>query len=93
VFARSALECRTQRDFESYTLRTSTITCPEGQLEPFEQGSTVEFEPEACRACAERNKCTTAASGRDRTVSIAENEALQKNFVASSSQSRPTGAS
>ena len=52
----------------------------EGQVEPFEPGSTVEFDPEACGACPQRGKCTTAASGRGRTVSIAEDEALQKRF-------------
>ena len=69
----------TKRDFK-IDLRTSTITCPQGQVEPFQQGSTVEFDPEACGACPQRAKCTTAASGRGRTVSIAEDEALQKRF-------------
>lgn len=69
----------TKRDFK-IDLRTGTITCPEGQVEPFEPGSTVEFDPEACGACPLRAKCTTAASGRGRTVSIAEDEALQKRF-------------
>lgn len=69
----------TKRDFE-IDLKTCTITCPEGQVEPFEPGSTVEFDPEACGACPQRDKCTTAASGRGRTVSIAEDEALQKRF-------------
>ena len=69
----------TKRDF-TIDLRTSTITCPEGQVEPFEPGSTVAFDPEACGACPQRDKCTTAASGRGRTVSIAEDESLQKRF-------------
>lgn len=69
----------TKRDFK-IDLRTSTITCPEGQVEPFEPGSTVEFDPDACGACPQRDKCTTAASGRGRTVSIADDEALQKRF-------------
>ena len=69
----------TKRDF-NIDLRTGTITCPEGQVEPFEPGDTVAFDPEACGACPQRAKCTTAASGRGRTISIAEDEALQKHF-------------
>lgn len=69
----------TKRDFK-IDLRTGTITCPEGQVEPFEPGSTVEFDPETCGACPQRARCTTAASGRGRSVSIAEDEALQKRF-------------
>jgi Transposase DDE domain len=61
-------------------LRTKTITCPEGEVEPFEPGHTVEFNPEACGACSQRAKCTQAASGRGRTVSIAHDEAQQKQF-------------
>lgn len=61
-------------------LRSNTITCPAGQVETFEPGDTVEFDPEGCGACPLRSNCTKAASGRGRTVSIAENEALQKKF-------------
>jgi hypothetical protein len=61
-------------------LRTKTITCPAGQTEPFEPGETVHFDPEACGACAHRAKCTQAASGNGRSVSIAKDEALQKRF-------------
>ncbi|XXT23827.1 transposase [Sorangium sp. So ce429] len=61
-------------------LRTKAITCPAGQVEVFEPGDTVEFDPEECGACPLRAKCTQAASGRGRTVSIAEDEALQGKF-------------
>jgi hypothetical protein len=61
-------------------LRAKTITCPEGEVEPFEPGETVEFDPEACGACSQRAKCTLAASGRGRTVSIAHDEAQQRQF-------------
>ncbi|WP_199693384.1 transposase, partial [Sorangium cellulosum] len=61
-------------------LRAKTITCPAGQIEVFEPGDTVEFDPEECGACPLRAKCTQAASGRGRTVSIAEDEALQGKF-------------
>jgi len=68
-----------KRDFK-IDLRTNTITCPAGEVEVFEPGSSVEFDPEACGACPLRAKCTSAASGRGRTVSIGEDEALQKRF-------------
>ncbi|WP_437277923.1 transposase [Sorangium sp. So ce375] len=68
-----------KRDFK-IDLRTKTITCPAGQVEVFEPGDTVEFDPEECGACPLRARCTQAASGRGRTVSIAEDEALQRKF-------------
>jgi hypothetical protein len=69
----------TKHDFK-IDLHTGTITCPAGQVEPFEPGSTVEFDPDVCGACPQRANCTTAASGHGRTVSIAEDEARQKRF-------------
>ena len=61
-------------------LRSKTITCPTGQVEPFEPGETVHFDPEACGACPERTSCTLAASGRGRSISIATDEARQRKF-------------
>ena len=69
----------TKLDF-NIDLRSKTITCPAGQVEPFEAGDTVHFDPEQCGACDLRSKCTQAASGRGRTVSIAADEALQRKF-------------
>ena len=66
-----------KKDFK-IDLRTKTITCPAGEVEPFEPGATVQFDPEACGACKLRSKCTQAASGR--TVSIAADEARQRKF-------------
>ena len=63
-------------------LRSQTITCPTGQVEHFEPGETVHFDPEACGACPERASCTLAASGRGRSVSIAKDEARQRKFRA-----------
>jgi len=68
-----------KRDFK-IDLRAKTITCPAGQVEDFEPGDTVEFDPEVCGACPLRSNCTQAASGRGRTVSIAEDEAQQRKF-------------
>jgi hypothetical protein len=61
-------------------LRAKTISCPAGEVEPFEPGETVHFDPEVCGACPHRARCTQAASGRGRSVSIAEDEALQQKF-------------
>jgi len=72
-------ELFTKLDFK-LDMRSQTITCPAGQIEPFEPGQVVEFDPEVCGACKLRNQCTYAASGRGRTVSIAEDERLQKKL-------------
>jgi len=69
----------TKGDFK-IDLRAKTITCPAGEVEPFEPGDTVEFDPEACGACSLRDKCTQAASGNGRTVSIAADEARQRKY-------------
>jgi hypothetical protein len=69
----------TKGDFR-INLRTHTITCPAGETEPFEPGDTVEFDPEACGACPLRAKCTQAASGHGRTVSIADDEDRQRDY-------------
>ncbi|MEO7589639.1 MAG: IS1182 family transposase, partial [Byssovorax sp.] len=61
-------------------LRTETITCPAGEVEPFEPGETVHFDPDVCGACPLRANCTQAASGKGRSVSIAKDEAQQKKF-------------
>jgi len=61
-------------------LRSQTITCPAGQVERFEPGDTVHFDPDVCGACPLRASCTQAAAGKGRSVSVAEDEALQKKF-------------
>jgi hypothetical protein len=61
-------------------LKANTITCPAGEVEPFEPGTTVHFDPEACGPCRLRERCTQAATGKGRSVSIAEDEAAQKAF-------------
>lgn len=55
-------------------MRRETFTCPAGQAEDFDPGSTVEFDPDVCRAHKTRSNCTQAASGRGRTVSVAEDK-------------------
>jgi Transposase DDE domain len=78
VRARSP-ELFSKRDFK-IDVRANVVTCPAGQVEPFEPGETVEFDPDECGACPLRAKCTQAASGRGRTISIAKDEARQKRF-------------
>jgi hypothetical protein len=68
-----------KRDFK-IDLRSKTITCPAGEVEPFEPGATVQFDPEACGACRLRSKCTQATSGSGRSVSIAADESRQRKF-------------
>lgn len=61
-------------------MRSHTITCPAGQVEHFEPGHVVEFDPEACGPCKLRSQCTHSANGKGRTVSIAADERLQKKL-------------
>jgi hypothetical protein len=68
-----------KQDFK-IDLRSQTITCPAGEVEPFAAGATVQFDPEACGACRLRAQCTQAASGSGRTVSIAADESRQRKF-------------
>ncbi len=70
-------------------LRNRTVTCPAGEVESFEPGETVHFDPEACGACRLRANCTQAASGKGRSVSVAEDEPHQKKFR--KLQSTPSG--
>lgn len=58
-------------------MRDRTITCPAGEQQRFELGSTVEFPAATCHVCPLRAKCTDAGPGRGRKVEIAANEALQ----------------
>jgi len=68
-----------KKDF-SINVRDGTITCPGGQVEPFEPGQVVQFDPEICGPCPLRAQCTQAATGRGRTVTMGNNERLQKKL-------------
>lgn len=57
-----------------------TITCPAGEMEGFEPGRLVEFDPDVCDACPLRNRCTLSSVGHGRTLHITENENLQKDL-------------
>ena len=65
-----------KRDF-SINMRNRTIECPAGEVEYFEPGAVVEFDPEACARCPLRARCTMASPTSGRTVSISEDEQLQ----------------
>ena len=68
-----------KRDFE-VNIRDGTITCPAGEVEAFEPGAVVHFDPEACGPCPLRANCTQAASGKGRTVTMGDDEPLQKKL-------------
>jgi Transposase DDE domain len=78
-----------KRDFK-IDIRGGTITCPAGEVESFEPGAVVEFDPEACGPCRLRAKCTQAASSCGRTVTMGDAEALQKKLRRL--QSTPAGS-
>ena len=61
-------------------VRSRTITCPANKTQRFDFGTTVEFDADDCDRCLLRDQCTDASLGHGRTVSIAENEALQKRL-------------
>jgi len=69
----------TKDDF-SLDLRLRTITCPAGSTKPIVLGKTVQFAPETCDTCPLRSQCTSAGLGNGRSVSIAEDEPLQKRL-------------
>jgi hypothetical protein len=68
-----------KEDFD-LNLRTKTLTCPAGITVPIALGKSSEFPPEACGDCRLRTQCTTAGTGKGRTVSIAEDEPLQEQL-------------
>jgi hypothetical protein len=68
-----------KRDFK-VNIRDGTITCPAGEVEPFEPGAVVQFDPEACGPCKLRSSCTQAASGKGRSVTMGDDERLQKRL-------------
>ena len=68
-----------KRDFK-VNIRDGTLTCPAGEVEPFEPGAVVHFDPEACGPCKLRPSCTQAASGKGRSVTMGDDERLQKRL-------------
>ena len=75
----SQAELFRKSDFK-LNMRSMTITCPAGQVETFEPGQVVEFDPEVCGACLLREQCTHSSSGRGRSVQISQDERLQQKL-------------
>ena len=69
----------TKEDF-TLDLRAKTITCPAGNTESIEFGQTVTFPSRLCDVCSLRGACTKARKGNGRSVSIAQDEKLQKRL-------------
>jgi hypothetical protein len=59
-----------------------TATCPDGQTIPITIGKVARFDPARCDRCSIRSVCTTAAPGKGRSLSIAEDEEVQNVFSA-----------
>lgn len=62
----------------AFDMRSRTITCPAGQTQKFDLGSTVKFDADLCSVCPLRAMCTTGAGPR--TVHIGKDERLQKRL-------------
>lgn len=67
----------TKRDFH-FDLRARTVTCPAGQTQPFTPGKQVHFDEPTCRACPQREACT---SGQRRALQISDDEITQQRFL------------
>lgn len=84
-------ELFSKRDFK-LDLGRLTITCPAGQTEKIALGSVTHFPTETCDVCPMRSRCTDAAPGRGRAVTIAPDELLQKKLRAAITTSRGRAA-
>jgi hypothetical protein len=60
-------------------LRAMTITCPAGETQPIELGTTVSFPSKTCGGCELRDQCTTSTA-RGRQVRIGDDELLQQRL-------------
>lgn len=49
-------------------------------MEPFEPSAVVHFDPEACGPCKLRPSCTQAATGKGRSVTMGDDERVQKRL-------------
>lgn len=59
----------TRADFR-VDLSAETITCPNGVVQSCQPGKVTRFPAKACDSCPQRESCTSAQSGRGRSVSI-----------------------
>lgn len=68
-----------KRDF-AFDLENQTVTCPAGQTVRWEPGATARFDADTCDTCALRSKCTKAAPGKGRTLSMAPREHMHEHL-------------
>lgn len=61
-------------------VRAQTITCPAGEEEPYEPGTTVQFDARACAGCPLRAHCIERPRARGRLVRMTDDEPLQKKL-------------
>jgi len=59
----------TKQDFV-LNLRSETVTCPNGVTRPLRLGKPTRFPASSCDSCPKRAQCTTAATGRGRSLNI-----------------------
>jgi hypothetical protein len=57
-------------------LTAGTVRCPENQIAPIRNGKHARFNGQVCDACPSRSRCTKAASGKGRTITIHPQEAM-----------------
>lgn len=73
-------EMFTKENFD-LDLRSMTITCPGGHTQPLKLGQTIYFgDGGACSQCSLLSQCTSAKSGRGRSVLIAQDEPRQEKL-------------
>lgn len=68
-----------KEDF-TFDMRKKTLSCPAGKTVAFEFGEKATFPADSCATCVLREKCTSAAKGKGRTVNVLVNERLQKKM-------------
>jgi hypothetical protein len=68
----------TKVDF-TIDFRAKTVTCPNGETEPFVLGQTVQFDADVCESCPFQKRCTTSEVGNGRSIHIATDEKQQRD--------------
>jgi len=59
-------------------MRSMSITCPAGAVQPARPGTIAKFDAATCDSCGLKPQCTTSSNGR--TVRIAHDEKLQQSL-------------
>jgi hypothetical protein len=61
-------------------VREQTITCPAGEEQSYEPGTTVKFDAKTCARCPLRPQCTDGILSRGRFVQMTHDEPFQKKL-------------